>query len=466
MLRKVLLILSGNAAASLLLFTRNLLVARLISVEDYGIAATFAIAMAVVEMTSQLGLQQLIVQARDGDDPKFQAALQGFQVLRGVMAGCILVLAAGLVADFLRIPEVAWAYQLMGLVPVLTAVQHFDIHRLSRKMRFVPMILTGAVPALLSLLAIWPLAQWMGDYRVMLYALLLQAALAAITSHLVAERPYRLSLDLAIMRQALSFGWPLLVNGLLLFAVFQGEKLIVGREMGMAVLAIFAMGVTMTLTPTLVMAKSAQNFFLPQLSRLAATRTEDPAPFVRLSHAMMQAALLNGALLVVLILMAGPWVVSSVLGAKYADLIPLLVIFAVQQGLRVFKSGPNVIALSCGYAINAMISNMVRVASLPLAWWAVVTQEAGITTLLYIAIVAEALGFAAALGQMIWRLSLPVRPSVPAFMLAALLLAAACLTTVALPAPLTTAAFWACPLLLAALFVAMPELRGHILSRE
>ena len=73
MLRKLILIFSGNAAASLMLLARNLLIARLVPVEDYGIAATFAVAMAVVEMASQLGLQQMIIQAQEGDDPKFQA---------------------------------------------------------------------------------------------------------------------------------------------------------------------------------------------------------------------------------------------------------------------------------------------------------------------------------------------------------------------------------------------------------
>ena len=43
MIRKALALLSGNAFGSLMLLVRNLVVARLISVEDYGIAATFAI---------------------------------------------------------------------------------------------------------------------------------------------------------------------------------------------------------------------------------------------------------------------------------------------------------------------------------------------------------------------------------------------------------------------------------------
>ncbi|MBU0862361.1 MAG: oligosaccharide flippase family protein, partial [Alphaproteobacteria bacterium] len=127
MFRSALLILSGNAAAALLLLARNLIVARMIPVADYGVAATFAIAMAVVEMASALGLQQQIVQARNGDDPRFQAALQGFQVLRGVLSGAVLFVSAGLIADALNVPKAAWAYRVMALVPVLNALVHFDI---------------------------------------------------------------------------------------------------------------------------------------------------------------------------------------------------------------------------------------------------------------------------------------------------------------------------------------------------
>jgi len=75
MLRTAFVILSGNAATSLLLLVRNLVIARLISVEDYGIAATFGIVMALIEMASYLGMQQQIVQSKDGEDPRFQASL-------------------------------------------------------------------------------------------------------------------------------------------------------------------------------------------------------------------------------------------------------------------------------------------------------------------------------------------------------------------------------------------------------
>ncbi len=408
MFRSALLILSGNAAAALLLLARNLIVARLIPVADYGVAATFAIAMAVVEMASALGLQQQIVQARNGEDPHFQAALQGFQVLRGVISGAVLFVCAGLIADFLNVPQAAWAYRVMALVPVLNAFTHFDIYRLNRSMVFWPVILTGAVPALLSVLAIWPLATWYGDYRVMLYAIVVQAVMTAVISHLVARRPYRLVLDRAVMTQSLRFGWPLLVNGILLFGVFNGDKLIVGRELGMATLAIFAMGFTLTLTPTLVMAKSAQNFFLPQLSKVDRTTPEGAVQFTHLAIATLQTILLMCVVLVMGVALFGIPVVKLLLGQKYAALLPYLIWLAVMQALRVAKAGPAIVALAGGHTANALVANLLRILTLPLCWYVAVTTG-NLFIIIFIAIAGELLGHATALLMIRYRSTMPLR---------------------------------------------------------
>lgn len=380
MLGKLTLLLSGNAGAALLLLARNLFVARLIPVEDYGIAATFAVTMALVEMSTQFGLQQQIVQDRDGNDARFQHNLQGFQVLRGVLAGALLFALAGPIAAALRIPEVAWAYQVMAVLPVLRSLQHFDIHRLNRTMRFGPMLLTGVVPAVMSLVAVWPLAVWFGDYRVMLAALMLYEGIALVTSHLVAERPYRLAFDRAIIARSLSFGWPLLLNGVLLFLVMQGDKLIVGRELGMVALGIFGMGVTLTLTPTLILAKTVQNLFLPLLS------AAEPARRAELVTVMMQVVMALAVLLTAAVLLLGPPLVQVVLGDKFAALIPLLVPLAVIQAFRVVKAGPTIAALAAGQTARLAWANVPRALALIPAWiWA-----AGGASLLDLALLAAA----------------------------------------------------------------------------
>ena len=420
MFRSAILLLSGNAFASLLLLARNLIVARLIPVEDYGIAATFAVAMAVVEMMSALGLQQQIVQAKEGDDPHFQAALQGFQVLRGVISGAALFLIAGPLARFLGIGEVAWAYQALALVPVLNALQHFDIHRMNRQMVFGPMLMTGAAPALLSVLAVWPLSVWSGDYRVMLYAILIQAAVGALTSHLVAERPYRLAFDREIIGRSLRFGWPILVNGVLMFLVFQGDKLIVGRELGMEALAVFSLGMTLTLTPTLVLAKTASNYFLPPLSR---AQHEGQAAATDLALVTLQAVLSASLLFLVVLALLGPVLIDLLLGAKYAALQPLLTWFAILQTLRVFKAAPAIIALAAGKSANPMIANLVRLLALPPCWYVAATSG-DLTLILWIAIFGELAGHVVAMGLIGRTIRLGDRGVILPHLAAALLLAA------------------------------------------
>lgn len=386
MLRTAFLILSGNAAASLLLLARNLIVARLISVEDYGIAATFAVVMGMVEMASTFGLQQQIVQSKDGDAPRFQAALQGFQFLRGIVSSVILFLIADPIARFLDIPEVVWAYQVLAIVPFIRAFEHFDIHRLNRQMRFWPLLLTGGVPALFSLLIIWPLAAWLEDWRVMLWAILAQITIMTLTSHLVAERPYRLVFDRTIMSHSLRFGWPILVNSVLMFFVFQGDKLIVGHALGMEALAIFAMGMTLTLAPTLVVAKSAHNFFLPLLSTSVGTSN-----FSEIADRTLQVVTSAALIFMYIILLAGGPILHVILGEKYISLIPILIWFGIGQALRVVKAGPAIVALSLGYTTNAMIANILRVLILPLTW--IVAEYSGsILNVLWMMIIGEIAG--------------------------------------------------------------------------
>lgn len=465
MFRTALLLLSGSAATSVMLLARNLIIARLISLEDYGIAATFAVVMAMVEMMSTLGLQQQIVQSPRGDEPRYQAALQGFQVLRGAITGVVMVCVAGPLARFLHVPDIAWAYQVMAVVPVLTAFVHFDIYRLNRRMIYRPEILTVAVPAFVSLAVVMPLYITFGDWRVMLYAIVVQASLMAVVSHIVSHTPYRMVLDRAIMRENLKFGWPLLVNGGLLFLVFNGEKLVVGHELGMAPLAIFAMGITLTLTPTLVMEASAQRFFLPQLSAVSAdTSAQGAARFTRLSMATAQVSLVIGCLLVIGVLLLGRPVVWVLLGEEYTPLLGLIVPLAILSGIRVFKAGSNVIALSQGRTSNALVSNLFRIASIAVSW-PVLNAGGSLMDIILIASLGEGLGLLAAVLQLRYRLGMSVRALIYP-MSAAVIVLMLCALAEMTTGPLAWAVWAGILGMSAAMFYTMHDLRAYARNRE
>lgn len=388
MLKKAIMVVSGNAFGSLFLLLRNLIVARLMSPENYGIASTFAISMSVVEMLSYLGLNQLIVIDKDGDNPRFQAAMQGFQVLRGCFSAVVLYLIAEPYARFLGIERVAWTFQVLALIPLINGFQHYDTHRLRRHMNFRPTVLGNSVPALVSVLALWPMALFMADYRIMLGALFFQAITMVAVSHASAERPYRLVMDIGLMKRATRFGWPLLVDGALIFAALNGERLIILRELGVTEFAFFSMAFTLTLTPTIVLGNSAQSILVP---RLTAVR-DQPQEFQRLSLVTLEVFLAISVLLVLGTSLVGGPLAYLLLGDKYLPILAVLVPIAVLQAIRVSKNGANIVALAIGHTSTSMICNLVRVASLPFTWWAAI-HSGDIFTIIWIVCGAEVMAF-------------------------------------------------------------------------
>lgn len=412
MFRSVLYLFSGNSFFSLMGLLRNLLVARLLDIEDYGIAATFAVSLAIVEMLSNLGLKKMIVQDRQGDDPNMQATLQGFQLLRATAAAVALFLLAHPLAAFLGIPHVAWAYQVMALVPFLNGFRNLDLQRMHRRMHFLPSILGTSGPALASVLLIWPFFLLLGDYRVMLYAILAQIAFGVVSSHLLAKRRFRLAFDYEIVRRSLRFGWPILMNGALLFAVLHGEKLVVGRELGMGQLAIFAMGFTLSLTPLGVVSKSLNQFFLPQLS----TAQDDSARFNRLSRINFQAHFLCAVLFAALLAIYGPAIVHLLLGEKFAALSPLLAWLGILNALRLFKAASALSAFALGRTGNALWGNLPRAVGLPLAWYVLVTGG-DLLSVIWVGLLGEAAGFLLSLMLLRKQSVFHLRPLLPTLLL-------------------------------------------------
>lgn len=404
MMRSAGLVLSGNLVGAIVMMARTLLVSRLIPVEDFGIASCFVLALALVDMATALGLQQQMMQDRRGNDPAFQAALHGLCVLRGTVAALILLALAYPMAWFFDVMQALWAFYLIALAPLLSGLAHLDPHRLVRQQRFGPGVVVATVPSVISLMAVLPLSHLFGDYRVLLFSILIQLGLAVITSHLVARRPYRLRMNRAVTQAALRFGAPIMLSGALMFLVFNAERAIISNSMGLVPLAHFSLALSLTLAPALVASRSMMNLFLPRLSAGA-----DRHGFQTLLLASFQGHLILGvALMVGVAILGGPFI-QLVLGAKYDAAILLLAGLALLQSFRVFEGGFAVTALAIGRPMNEVFANLVRVALLPVAW-IIVARGGDLHDVIVVGTLGEAAGFSIGLVLMIRQNRPPLGP--------------------------------------------------------
>ena len=89
------------------------------------------------------------------------------------------------------IPQAAWAFAVLSVIPLLRGLLHFDIYRLQRHHLFVPVVLQETLGQAITLALCVPFLRLFGDYSSVLYLLVLQAVAMTALSHLLAKFPYR-----------------------------------------------------------------------------------------------------------------------------------------------------------------------------------------------------------------------------------------------------------------------------------
>jgi len=362
-----LLLSVGNVVSALGSFLRNIIIARLISVEDFGIAATFALTVAMIELCSNLAIDRLLIQAPDGDDEELQATAHAIQLAQGIAGALVLFLIAAPIANLFGIPEVIWAFQLLALVPFIRGLSHLDRCRYQREMRFGPVVLVETGPQVAATLAAIPAAYFAADYTAMLWVVFTQIILLTVISHLVAKRRYSISWRGPLVRRALSFGMPLMLNGFLMFGIFQGDRAIVGATFGMTELGWFGAAFALTLAPTMVIARICQSFFLPQLAKAQ----DDVRSFSDTANVTMQVCLLGGVLVAVGFAVAGPALIKALYGDRYMAGAAVIGILGIMQGIRVTRAGPTIVSIARGQTTAPLWANFMRTIGLGISLVAV-----------------------------------------------------------------------------------------------
>jgi O-antigen/teichoic acid export membrane protein len=402
----------GQVVSQACSFVRNIIMARLISPDNFGIAATFAMTYALMEMASNVSVQSLLVQASDGDENRFQSTGHTLLIGRGILNASLLLVLALPLSSLFGVPQARWAFYCVAVIPILNGFVHLDLSRFQRHMRFAPFVLVDALSSLMVCLLAWPLAAWLRDYSAMLWLLVLQAALYTAASQIVAERRYECSWDRKYASRYLAFGWPLLVNGLLMYGILQGDRFVIGASRRLfshsiytlTDLAVYSVAFAVTMAPSSLFVSVTSSLFLPLMSRSQESRTQ----FDRRYAACSQLAACCGLAIAVPSILVCPYLITKIYGNKYAAAGALVGWLGAMWGVRIFRASPTLAAMAVGDTRNSMVANIVRSSAI----MGMIVVAASGQSLAWIAICSLG-GEVLATAACIWRLRLQhqIRPA-------------------------------------------------------
>jgi O-antigen/teichoic acid export membrane protein len=350
-------------------FVRNVVLARLISPSNFGIAATFAITYSLLEMLSSLSADKLLIQSAHGEDPRLENTAHTFNATRACMNALIIFSLAGPLARLFGVPDAKAAFQYLALMPLLRGFAHLDPSRMQRAMRFGPVVLVDAATSVFVTLLALPLGYWLRNYNAMLILLIIQSAVSTTLSHLVAERRYCLSWAPQYAKEMASFGWPLLINALLMFGIFEGDRLVIGASHRLFSRSIFTLNdlglysaaFALTMAPTMFVANVCNSLFLPLFSQVKSSVDQ----FRRRYSACAEIVAMLSIGITIPLIVAGGKCIVLIYGQRYSSAGQVVGWLAVMWGLRMIRVTPTLGAMALGDTRNAMISNIFRSFAFP-----------------------------------------------------------------------------------------------------
>ncbi len=386
MIKKGIFLAGTNGAINILMLGRSIILARLLGIEDFAVAVSFVIIGGFFELLSNFAVEMYVVQSKDGDSERVQASGHVFQIARGCLTALLILLSAPLIADYFGRPDATDYYRLLAGIPIIKGFYHLDVVRFQRQHEFGPFVRRDLFAAIASLMVAALGGILLESYAAMVLALYAQVLAGWAVTFREASRPYRTMINKDVMLSILRFGWPLLVNALFLFMIMEGEKVIIGGEIGMREMGWFAVAASITLAPSLVLARTVQSYFLPIVSRFKDTDSFDDAVNV-----MQFVSIFTNIFYVFSMFVFGSALVVIVYGAEYIEALQVVSLMVLVQGVRIAKSNLSIIAVAIGRTRYPMYANIPRIILLLYVWWQA-TYGISIQDILYVALAGEVLG--------------------------------------------------------------------------
>jgi O-antigen/teichoic acid export membrane protein len=340
---------------------RYVALARLLGPHELGLAAALALTGGFFEMVTDTGSDRFLIQDRDGDLPRVQNLVQLVYVARGVAVAALLVAGALPIAWIYGAPRLAPGIALLALSPLIGGLLHLDIRRAQRQHDFRREAICTSAADAAGLLCTVAAALALRSYIAVAIGFVARAACLVIMSHLRASRSYALGYDRAHAPRLARFAAPLMLNGVLLFLVSQGDRAVIGNQLGVTALGYFTAVLLPVYYPSMVIGNTVHGLFLPRI----AGHRDDHASRDREIDKFGGLTVFLGFAMAAGYVVVAPVAVPLLFGHRFAQPATLIGLIALMQATRFLLGWPSTTALALGRSHTVLLANLSHIAIVP-----------------------------------------------------------------------------------------------------
>lgn len=195
-------------------FVLQLVLARLLDPEHYGVLSLMVIFTTLANVFIQTGFNTALIQNKDVTEEDYSSVFWVTLGIAAVLYG-VIFLAAPLIAVFYEMPEIILPLRVMALMLLPGAVNSVQLARVSREMDFKKVFTSNLSGILVAGIAGIIVALLGGGLWALVVQTMLNVIVVCVVMFFTVRWRPRLVCNFSRIRVLFSFGWKLLVSGLL-----------------------------------------------------------------------------------------------------------------------------------------------------------------------------------------------------------------------------------------------------------
>lgn len=351
----------------------NLIMARLLMPEMFGIMMIAITVSLVLHMLSDVGLRQNIIQSPRGDDPVFLNTIWTVQIVRGFIlcASTLLLAALAWYAQTINLwspnstyaaPELPLVLAVTGFSAIIVGFQSTKIDLAVRAFQQKKVVLTEFGSQVVGLVVMLGIGYFTRSIWSLVIAGLIQSMVNTLLGHFWFEGPSnRLQWERSALDELVGFGrWILLSSAVGVLAMY-GDRVWFGGSMTASELGVYSIAVLILGAVQLALQKVVGAVALPAFSE--ASRTNDTVRLHALYYRLKLMLDLACLFLCGLFLTGSPLLISILYDERYAQAGNMMAILSLSFFIMRYLLA-NQVWIALGLTKYQAIDNIIRVVSL------------------------------------------------------------------------------------------------------
>ncbi len=260
-------VVAGNIFTRISSVIRVVILGRLLSPSDFGIAALAAGVYIWLEQLGQTGLQTTLI-SRAGDIRPHLRTAWTINLMRSGAAMAVMLVTAHWVAEFLNTPELTNILRVTALGFAIKAFESPALVYVRRDLKFRDEVQLTAISTVAGLIVTVVVGIYLRNaWAVALGTLCTQAVQTALSYRIQPFRP-QLEFDMRIARELFGFSRWIMWNNIAVFPLRYLTGIIVGKVLGTRALGFFQVASQLAYLPTSQIGFALSGLLLPAFAKL------------------------------------------------------------------------------------------------------------------------------------------------------------------------------------------------------